>query len=120
VISSAPLLPFSSIWKWPGSHRFSFVGAALSDAKVAAQEAAAVNLAPGYVPLVSKGLQFTPAAQTHFKSSDHLTAYFEVYEPLLADQPKTAVQAHLRIVNAQTGEVPFQFAPKPRVGHPQK
>jgi hypothetical protein len=48
------------------------------DASVAAQEAAAVNLAPGYVPLVSKGLQFTPATQTHFKSSDHLTAYFEV------------------------------------------
>jgi hypothetical protein len=81
------------------------------DATVAAQESAAVNLAPEYVPLVSKGLQFTPATQTHFKSSDHLTAYFEVYEPLLADQPKTAVQAHIRIVDGQTGEVRFQFAP---------
>jgi hypothetical protein len=81
------------------------------DAKVAAEEAAAVNLAPAYVPLVSKGLQFTPAAYTSFKSTDHLTAYFEIYEPLLADQPKTAVQAHIRILDGHTGEVRFQFAP---------
>ncbi|MGB7729858.1 MAG: hypothetical protein WBL50_17640, partial [Candidatus Acidiferrum sp.] len=81
------------------------------DAKVAAEEAAAVNLAPGYLPLVSKGLQFTPAAQASFKSTDHLKAYFEVYEPLLADQPRTAVQAHVRIVDGQTGQVRFQFAP---------
>lgn len=81
------------------------------DANVSAKEATAVNLAPEYVPLVSKGLQFTPAAQTHFKAGDHLTAYFEIYEPLLADQPKTAVQAHIRIVDGQTGEVRFQFAP---------
>jgi hypothetical protein len=81
------------------------------DASVAAQESSAVNLAPGYVPLVSRGLQFTPASQTTFKSKDHLTAYFEIYEPLLAEQPKTAVQAHVRIVDGQTGKLRFQFAP---------
>lgn len=81
------------------------------DAKVAAQEAAAVNLAPGYVPLVSKGLQFTPATRTSFKPSEHVMAYFEVYEPLLSQQPKTEVRAQVRIVDAQTGTTKFQFYP---------
>jgi hypothetical protein len=81
------------------------------DAKVAAEEAAAVNLAPAYVPLVSKGFQFTPAAYTRFKSTDHLTSYFEVYKPLVTEQPATQVQAHVKIVDAQTGQTRFQFAP---------
>lgn len=81
------------------------------DSKVAAEEAAAVNLAPRYVPLVSKGLQFTPSAQTSFKSSGHVMAYFEVYEPLVTQQPTPQVQAHVKIVDAQTGQTRFQFAP---------
>jgi hypothetical protein len=81
------------------------------DAKVAAQEAAEVNLAPDYVPLVSKGLQFTPATQTHFKPSDHLTAYFEIYEPLSTPAPATKVQANVKIIDVQTGQTRFQFAP---------
>jgi len=75
-----------------------------------AEEASAVNLAPAYVALASRNLQFTPAAHTNFKSADHLTAYFEIYEPLLAEQPKTRVQAHVTSMDAQTGEMRFQFA----------
>ncbi len=52
------------------------------NAAVAAQEAATANLAPEYVPLVSKGVQFTPAGDTRFKKGEPLFAYFEVYEPL--------------------------------------
>lgn len=63
------------------------------------------------MPLVNRGLQFTPAAHTSFKSTDHLTAYFEIYEPLLTEQPKTQVQAHVRIVDAQTGQTRYEFAP---------
>jgi len=81
------------------------------DAKVAAEEAAAVNLAPGYVPLVSKGLQFTPSALTSFKSTDHVTAYFEIYDPLLSQQPTPPVQVRVKIVDAQTGQTRFAFAP---------
>jgi hypothetical protein len=81
------------------------------DAKVASEEAAAVNLAPRYTPLVSMGLQFTPASQTRFKFSDHPIVYFEVYEPLLGGQPKPEVKAHVRIVDARTGEARFHFNP---------
>jgi hypothetical protein len=79
------------------------------DAKVAAEEGKAVNLAPYYVPMVSKDLQYVPEAGHSFKSSDHLTAYFEVYEPLLAEQPNTSVQALVRIVDNQTGDTRFDF-----------
>jgi hypothetical protein len=79
------------------------------DAKVAGQEAAEVNLAPQYVPLVSQGLQFTPASQTRFKHSEHVMAYFEVYQPVSGEESRTDVKAHVRIVDAHTGEKRFEF-----------
>jgi hypothetical protein len=54
------------------------------DAHVAAVERAAANFAPQYVPLVSKGIEFTPTGDTRFKKGEPLIPYFEVYEPLLA------------------------------------
>jgi hypothetical protein len=78
---------------------------------VAAQEAAAANLAPKYVPLVSKGIEVTPAGDTRWKTSEPLIPYFEVYEPLLVGAPATVVEAHLRIVEASTGAVKKDFAP---------
>jgi hypothetical protein len=81
------------------------------DAKVAAEEAAAVNLAPQYVPLVSQGQQFTPASQTRFKSGERVMAYFEVYQPVSRERPRTDVKAHVRIVDARTGEKKFEFYP---------
>jgi hypothetical protein len=81
------------------------------DAGAAAQEAAAANLAPRYVPLVSKGVQVTPAADTHFKRGEHLISYFEVYEPLFSEQPKTQVQAQMRIVDAKSGKIRETFPP---------
>jgi hypothetical protein len=81
------------------------------DASVVAQEAAAANLAPKYEPLVSKGVQVTPTAGTRFKRGEPLIAYFEVYEPRVAAQPATAVHAHLRIVDAKTGEIAKDFQP---------
>jgi len=81
------------------------------DAAVAAQEAAAAHLAPKYVPLVSQGVQMTPAADLRFRADEPLVAYFEIYEPLLLSQPATTVWAHLKLVNAKTGAVKEDFAP---------
>lgn len=79
------------------------------DAHVAAVERAAANFAPQYVPLVSKGIEFTPAGDTTFrKGEDPLIGYFEIYDPLLAAQPKTQVETHVRIVSA-TGQVVRDF-----------
>jgi hypothetical protein len=76
---------------------------------VAAVERAAANFAPQYVPLVSKGIEFTPAGDTRFKKGEPLIPYFEVYEPLLAVGTDTKVQAHIRILDAKTGAVVKDF-----------
>lgn len=81
------------------------------DAHVAAVERAAANFAPQYVPMVSRGMEVTPAGETTFSKDDPLIPYFEIYEPLLASQPDTKVEARIRILDAKTGEVVKDFPP---------
>ena len=83
----------------------------LRDAAVAAKETAAANFTPQYVPLVSKGIWFTPAEDTSLEKGEPLFAYFEVYEPSLAQQPAPSVDVHLRILDASTSKVVGNFAP---------
>jgi hypothetical protein len=61
-----------------------------------------------FVPLVSKGLEFTPAGHRSFTKdyllkAHFLFAYYEIYEPLLSALPTTAVQTRMRIINTTTG-----------------
>jgi hypothetical protein len=74
----------------------------------AAQERAAANLAPDYVPLVSQDIEITPTADPTFDPKELLPAYFEIYAPALA-QPGVSVQARLRIVDA-SGAVKAKYA----------
>jgi hypothetical protein len=67
---------------------------------------------PGsYVPLVSKGVEFTPTTNSRFASNEMLYAYFEVYDPQLAVQAAPKVTAHLRIVDVKTNDVEIDFQP---------
>lgn len=83
----------------------------LRDAAVAAKEDAAANFTPQHVPLVSKGIQFIPAGDTSFSKGDPLFAYFELYEPSLAQHPGTTATVDIRVLNASTGQVKEEFAP---------
>lgn len=83
----------------------------LRSAAVAAKEDAQANFAPQYVPLVSKDILFTPSGDTSFAKSEPLFAYFEVYEPQLAENPATPVSVHLRILDSNTGQLKEDFAP---------
>jgi hypothetical protein len=76
---------------------------------VTAQEAAVAELALQYVPLVSKGVVLTPAGDTHFKRSERLFAYFEVYEPL-GEMPAMTVQTRLKITDIKTGQLKVDTA----------
>ncbi len=78
----------------------------------AAQEAAAFNLSPQYLPLVSKGVQFIPTGDTTFRKGEPLVAYFEVYEPLLAGTTPTTVQTQLKLTDVKTGEVKADTGPR--------
>lgn len=83
----------------------------LRDAHVAAEEAAAVNFAPQYVPLVSKGIEFTPAGDTTFSKGESLYAYFEVYEPTVSEHAGTSITVEMRVVDPRTDKVQAAFAP---------
>ncbi len=78
---------------------------------------------PGaYVPLVSKGFEVTPTADARFKKSEPLDFYFEVYAPQ-PEHPVGAIEAHLRIQDAKTGQVvkdlqPVDAAPYAKPGDP--
>jgi len=64
------------------------------------------TLAPEYVRLISKGLQFAAAADTQFLGrSDRLLAYTEIYEPLLTNTTPLKVQFQMRIKDEKTGEI---------------
>ena len=82
----------------------------LRDADVAAKEAAASDFAPRYVPLVSKRIEFNLAGNTSFAKDSQFFAYFEVYEPVLAQNPATSVKVQMRILDAG-GTVKAELAP---------
>lgn len=81
----------------------------LRDAKVAVKEDEAADFAPQYAPLVSKGIEFVPAADTIFEQSEPLYAYFQVDQAL--GQPTGKVTVEMRIVNPSSGAVLGNFAP---------
>jgi len=81
-------------------------------ASVPDEETADANLALQYVPLVSKGVQFTPTGDTHFRKGEPLFAYLEVYEPLLASGTTPTVQTQLRVTNTKTGQVKVDTGPR--------
>jgi hypothetical protein len=83
----------------------------IRSAAVAAKEDAQANFAPQYVPLVSKDILFAPTGDMSFAKGELLFAYFEVYEPQLAENPALPVSVHMRILDSSTGQVKEDFAP---------
>lgn len=83
----------------------------LRDAVVAAKEAAAADFAPQYIPLVSRGIEFSLAGGTNLEQHSQFLAYFEVYEPLLAHNPATSVMVQMRILDSGTNAVKAELAP---------
>jgi len=79
--------------------------------------------APQYAPLVSRGLEFTPAGDTRYKKSDRLMTYFEIYEPRLGESGAVKLQFQMRVTDAKTGEVKAETGMRPvasgtRLGNP--
>ncbi len=61
-------------------------------------------LAANRRPLVSKGVQFTPAVRPRIKKTDRAAFYFEVYDPLLAGTDSLKVAVRFRITERDTGQ----------------
>lgn len=56
-------------------------------------------------PLVVKGMQIVPSATDHFKKTDNVAVYTEVYEPLLTSANPPVVAAGYNVVEKSTGKV---------------
>jgi VWFA-related protein len=59
------------------------------------------------VPLIANGMQLVPFGSNHFKKTDMVAFYTELYEPLLVTgDPKTppVVAFEIRVLDAKTGE----------------
>jgi hypothetical protein len=83
----------------------------LRDAAVASKETTTANFALQYVPLVSKGIEFTPAGGASFSQAEPLYAYFEVYDPLLTQTPVPPVTVNMQVLDAASGQVKAVLAP---------
>jgi hypothetical protein len=59
-------------------------------------------------PLVVKGMEFNPSASNRFKKTDNVSAYTEIYEPLLTSATPPQVLAGYAILERGTGKVVFK------------
>jgi hypothetical protein len=75
------------------------------NAHVATVETTAANFAPQYVPLISKGVRFTPAAKMEFSVDEKLFAYFEIHRPQSLAGLDEGTRASMKLLNAVSGQV---------------
>jgi hypothetical protein len=54
-------------------------------------------------PLVAQGMQITPSASNHFKTTDLAAIYVEVYEPLLTGPNPPKVGLELKVLDRKSG-----------------
>lgn len=56
-------------------------------------------------PLISRGMEFTPSPDNHFKVTDNPTIYVELYAPALLSKDPPKLTFTLRITNTKTNTV---------------
>ncbi|MGH9718146.1 MAG: SgcJ/EcaC family oxidoreductase [Candidatus Acidiferrales bacterium] len=76
-----------------------------------------------YHPLVVKGVEVTPTADTHLKKGGPFNFYLQVYEPRIAGHGQPTVKLHLRIRDLKTNKIvqtlnPANAAPYATPGNP--
>jgi hypothetical protein len=87
---------------------FSVSGLALSNQVGQVQgmgAAMAADLVSDRTPLIVKNMEITPSPSNHFKKTDLVALYAQVYDPHLTDPNPPAVRVAFNIVDAKTGEV---------------
>lgn len=58
-----------------------------------------------FVPLASKGMEFTPSTETNFGKHDSMFAYFEAYQPQADGSAAANVHFQLKITDADSGQL---------------
>jgi VWFA-related protein len=100
---------------------FSLSGVALSnDIRPAAEIATDLDdqLLADKTPLLVAGLRIAPSASNHFKRTDQVGIYAEVYEPLLKNPSPPEVAYELIIVDRKSGAEKFHVGDRTPKGKP--
>lgn len=58
-------------------------------------------------PLIANNVEIVPSSSNHFKKTDTVALYAQVYDPHLTDPNPPAMRVSFNIVNVKTGEVVF-------------
>ena len=58
-------------------------------------------------PLVTQGMEIVPSGSNHFKKSDSVALYAQVYDPDLASPNPASLQVVYQVVDTKTGETIF-------------
>jgi hypothetical protein len=72
-------------------------------------------------PLIVQGMQISPSASNHFKTTDSAAIYAEIYEPLLKNANPPDVAYELIVVERKSGQEKFHVGnrmPKGNAGNP--
>jgi hypothetical protein len=63
------------------------------------------------IPLIVKGLEVVPSSSNHFKRSDSVILYAQIYDPRAIDASPPDLVAGYRVVDAKTGKEVFTAGP---------
>lgn len=103
---------------------FSISGVALSNSLRRAADVAGDldgQLLEDRTPLLVQGIQISPSATNHFKTTDTAAIYAEVYEPLLKNANPPEVAYELIVVDLKSGQQKLHIGdrtPKGKAGDP--
>jgi hypothetical protein len=87
---------------------FSLSGIALSNQVDRVQGlggAVEADLLSDRTPMIVKDVEITPSASNHFKKTDKVALYAQLYDPHLNDPNPPALRIAFNVVNAKTGEI---------------
>ena len=107
-----------------GDQQFSLSGIALSNSIRRSSDLSTdldAQLLEDRTPLIVQNLQITPSATNHFKKTDTVAIYAEVYEPLLKKPTPPDLGYELFIVDQKNGQQKFHLGsklPKPASSNP--
>ena len=65
----------------------------------------AADLLSDRTPLIANNVEIVPSPSNHFKKTDSVALYAQVYDPHLTDPNPPAMRVSFNIVNAKTGEI---------------
>jgi hypothetical protein len=56
------------------------------------------------MPMIVQGIELTPSGSNHFKKTDHVVLYAQVYDPRLTDPNPPAVGCQYAVIDLKTGK----------------